>query len=60
MDDITERMLSSTVKYLRDVLGKYTTLTITDITDLMPEFIYYIRWVDYIEKQTGRGFSFAK
>ena len=60
MDDITERMLSSTVKHLRDVLGKYTTLTITDITDLMPEFIYYIRWVEYIEKLQEKGFKFSK
>ena len=60
MDDITERMLSSTVKHLRDVLGKYTTLTITDITDLMPEFIYYIRWVEYIEKLQKKGFKFSK
>ena len=60
MDDITDRLLRQTVRHLRDVLNKYTTLTITDITDLMPEFIYYIRWVDYIGRQTGRGFSFAK
>ncbi len=60
MDEITERMLNQTVKHLRDVLGKYTTLTITDVTDLMPEFIYYIRWTEYIEKLVGRGFDFCK
>lgn len=60
MDDVTERMLSSTVKHLRDVLAKYTTLTITDITDLMPEFIYYIRWAEYIEKMQAKGFKFCK
>ncbi len=60
MDEITERLLRQTVKHLRDVLNKYTMLTITDITDLMPEFIYYIRWVDYIEKQRARGFEFSK
>jgi hypothetical protein len=60
MDDVTERMLSSTVKHLRDVLGKYTTLTITNITDLMPEFIYYIRWAEYIEKMQAKGFKFCK
>ncbi len=60
MDNITERLLSQTVKHLRNVLNKYTTLTITDITDLMPEFIYYIRWVEYIGKQRERGFEFCK
>ncbi len=60
MDDITERMLSSTVRHLRDVLSKYTMLTITDITDLMPEFIYYIRWAEYLEKLMAKGFRFCK
>jgi hypothetical protein len=60
MDDITEKMLTKTVKHLREVLGKYTTLTITDITDLMPEFIYYIRWAEYIEQLKDRGFRFCK
>lgn len=60
MDDITDRMLSSTAKHLRDVLNKYTMLTITDITDLMPEFMYYIRWAEYVEKLQAKGFSFCK
>ncbi|MBR4994113.1 MAG: DNA mismatch repair protein [Lachnospiraceae bacterium] len=60
MDSLTDRLLSQTVRHLRDVLGRYTTLTITDITDLMPEFTYYIRWVEFIESQTGKGFKFCK
>lgn len=60
MDTITDRLLSQTVRHLRDVLGRYTTLTITDITDLMPEFTYYIRWVEFIEKEQAKGFSFCK
>ncbi len=60
MDKITDRMLSQTVKHLRNVLNKYTMLTVTDITDLMPEFIYYIRWAEYIEKMTEKGAAFCK
>lgn len=60
MDNITEKMLSKTVKHLREVLARYTTLTITDITDLMPEFTYYIRWAEYIESLKDRGFKFCK
>ncbi len=60
MDEITERMLTKTVKHLRDVLSKYTSLTITDITDLMPEFIYYIRWAEYIEGLQAKGLEFCK
>ncbi|MCR4658116.1 MAG: DNA mismatch repair protein [Lachnospiraceae bacterium] len=60
MDEITDRLLRQTVKHLRDVLNKYTLLTITDITDLIPEFMYYVRWVEYIEKQKKKGGSFSK
>ncbi|WP_024866960.1 MutS-related protein [Butyrivibrio sp. FCS014] len=60
MDKITDRMLSQTVKHLRNVLNKYTMLTVTDITDLMPEFIFYIRWAEYIEKMTEKGAAFCK
>ena len=35
MDDITDRLLRQTVKHLREVLNKYTTLTITDILHQM-------------------------
>ncbi len=60
MDELADRLLRQTVKHLRNILNKYTSLTITDITDLIPEFIYYIRWIDYIGKQTGSGFSFTR
>ena len=60
MDKITDRMLSQTVKHLRNVLNKYTMLTVNDITDLMPEFIFYVRWAEYIEKMTAQGALFCK
>ncbi len=60
MDAITGRMLSKTVKHLREVLGKYALITISDVTDLMPEFVYYIRWAEYMEKLTAKGFKFCK
>ncbi len=60
MDKITDRMLSQTVRHLRNVLNKYTMLTVTDITDLMPEFIYYIRWAEYVERMSDKGAVFCK
>lgn len=60
MDKITDRLLSQTVKHLRSVLNKYTMVTVTDITDLMPEFIYYIRWAEYVENMTDKGALFCK
>ena len=60
MDKITDRMLSQTVKHLRNVLNKYTMLTVNDITDLIPEFIFYVRWAEYIEEMTSNGAVFCK
>ena len=60
MNRITDQMLSAVVKKLRNMLNKYISITITDITDLIPEFIYYVRWAEYIEKLTGQGLHFCK
>lgn len=60
MDRIVNNMLSNMVKRIRDVLNKYVTVTITDITDLIPEFLYYIRFAEYIEKLKRQGAKFCK
>lgn len=60
MNRITDHMLSVIVKKLRNILNKYVSVTITDITDLMPEFIYYVRFAEYIEKLSGKGMHFCK
>lgn len=60
MNRITDQMLSVVVKKLRNILNKYVSVTITDITDLMPEFIYYVRFAEYIEKLSGQGMHFCK
>lgn len=60
MDEIANHMISTIVKKLRSVLNKYVTLTITDITNLLPEFIYYIRWAEYIETLSNQGIHFGK
>ena len=60
MDRVTNRMLSILVKRLREMLNRYVSVTITDITDLIPEFIYYIRWAEYLEKLAAHGMHFCK
>ena len=59
-DRIVNHMVSHMVKRARDVLNKYVSITITDMTDLIPELIYYIRWAEYIQKLQEKGFTFAK
>ncbi|MDO4284726.1 MAG: DNA mismatch repair protein [Eubacteriales bacterium] len=60
MDRVTNHMLAIVVRRLKEVLNRYVSVTITDITDLIPEFIYYIRWAEYIEGLRARGFVFCQ
>lgn len=59
-DKVVNHMITQMVKRLRDVLNKYVSVTITDMTDLIPELMYYIRWAEYIEKLSAKGAVFAK
>ena len=60
MDRIVNHMLSGMVKRLKDTLNRYVSITITDMTDLIPEFMYYIHWAEYIERYMESGASFCK
>ena len=60
MDRVVNHMLYLTVRKLKSVLSKYVNITVTSITDLMPEFMYYIRWAEYIEKLQEAGYIFRK
>lgn len=60
MSKVVDQMLSLTVRKLREVLSKYVTVTITRMTDLIPEFMYYIKFAEYIEKMSGQGFLVSK
>lgn len=60
MDRIANQILSSVVKELKNVLNKYVTITIYKITGLVPEFVYFIRWAEYLEKLQARGIPLCK
>lgn len=60
MDRIVNHMLSGIVKHLKGVLNRYVSVTITDMTDLIPEFMFYIRWAEYIESLRDKGYQFEK
>ena len=60
MNRVTNQMLSAVVKKLKSVLDRYVSVTITEITDLIPEFIYYVRFAEYIEKLSGSRMHFCK
>lgn len=60
MDRITDHMLGKTMKAVKEVLNKYVGLSIMNITALIPEFLYYVRWAEFIKRQQDKGFVFCK
>ena len=60
MDRVADHMLGQTAKKLKEVLSKYVGLSIMNITSLIPEFIYYVRWAEYIKRFVDSGLSFSK
>lgn len=60
LDKVASHMLSLSVKKLKDVLQKHVSVSIRDISNLIPEFVYYIRWAEYIEKLQKSGVKFCK
>ncbi len=60
IERMADHMLSIMVKKLREVLKKYVTVTITDITNLIPEFIFYSRFAEYVNDLKSRGMHFCK
>lgn len=60
LNDVANHMLINSVKELKKVLAKYATVSIYSITGLIPEFLYYILWANYIEEMQTKGYSFSK
>lgn len=60
MNKIVDQMLSTTVKKLRDVLSKYVNVSMMAMTELIPEFVYYIRFAEFIEKCMKKGMVFSQ
>ncbi len=60
MDGALTGMVSALVKKLREVLSRYATVSIKEMTDLIPELVYYVRWAEYIESLRKEGWRFCK
>lgn len=54
------RMIGLIVKKLRNTLASYTDISISTISKLIPELIYYIRFAEFIENARGKNMHFAK
>lgn len=53
-------MLGSTVRQLKNRLSRYTNISGYSLTKLIPEFIFYIRWADYLEHVREKGIPICK
>ena len=60
LDRAIASMLTGIVKKLKSVLSRHVTVSTSVIAGLIPEFMYYIRWAEYIEKLQGIGFTFCR
>ena len=60
LSNAASKMTGHLVKKLRSVLSQYTDVSIANISRLIPELIYYIRFAEYIETKTSEGMHFCK
>lgn len=60
LSSIVTKLLDVLVKKLRDVLNKYADIAVVNISELIPEFIYYIRFAEFVEKNMNSGYQFVR
>ena len=60
LTNVITEMLGLTVKRLKGKLSKYTNVSGYGLTKLIPEFLFYIRWADYINKMQELGIHVCK
>lgn len=60
LSDIVNKMLDILVKKLRDTLNKYADVVVVNISHVIPEFVYYIRFAEFIEKNMAQGYTFCE
>lgn len=60
LTNVITEMLGLTVKRLKGKLSKYTNVSGYGLTKLIPEFLFYIRWADYINKMQELGIPVCK
>ena len=59
-DTVLNKMLDVMAKNLRRTLDKYSEMALSEVADVIPEFVYYIRFIDYLTKIEAKGFKLTK
>lgn len=60
LSDTVNKMLDTLLRKLRDTLNKYADVMVVNLSRIIPEFIYYIRFAEFIEKNMNSGYSFCE
>ena len=60
MDSAASTLASRIARRLKSMLEKYLNISVKEISDLIPELLYYTRWAEYIEKCRSLGWDFCK
>ncbi len=60
LEKVMNKMLDTLIKRLSDTLSKYVDVAVINISRLIPEFTYYIRFAEFIEKNIAAGFPFCE
>ena len=60
MDTALTRLLTGITRKLRETLNRYASVSIREVSDLIPELLFYIRWAEYWEKLEKEGWVFCK
>lgn len=60
LEKVMNKMLDTLVKRLSDTLSKYVDVAVINLSRLIPEFTYYIRFAQFIEKNMAAGFTMCK
>ena len=50
LENITNRLLNHLVKKLSETLTRYVDTAVINISGFIPEFIYYIRFADFVNR----------
>ena len=60
MDSAATMLTSRIARKLRSMLAKYLNISVREMAELIPEFVFYTRWAEFIEKRRAEGWLFCK
>ncbi len=60
LSEVVNKMLDMILRKLRDTLKKYSDIAVVNISRVIPEFVFYIRFAEFIENKMAEGFTFCE